>query len=130
MELARETLQQHWLPFTSNREFKREPRLFVRASDMYYRSQTGQKILDGSSGLFTTAAGHCRVEIAKAVGEQVSVLDFTSSFMRGHPAPDGATEFFHGHTHSAHPVACAAGLPILRNCENEALFAKGRELSP
>ena len=23
-------------------------------------------------------------------------------------APDGATEFFHGYTYSAHPVACAA----------------------
>ena len=85
MTVALESLEQHWLPFTNNREFKREPRLFVRASGMHYWSQTGQKILDGSSGLFTTAAGHCRPEIAKAVGEQLSTLDFTPSFMRGHP---------------------------------------------
>jgi beta-alanine--pyruvate transaminase len=85
MELTRETLEHHWLPFTSNREFKREPRLFVRASGMYYWSQTGQKVLDGSSGLFTSAAGHCRPEIAAAVGEQLQTLDFTPSFMRGHP---------------------------------------------
>ena len=56
------------MPFTNNREFKREPRMFVKASGMYYWSQHGNKILDGSSGLFTTAAGHCRPEIAKAVG--------------------------------------------------------------
>jgi len=85
MSVALESLEQHWLPFTNNREFKREPRLFVRASGMHYWSQTGQKILDGSSGLFTTAAGHCRPEIAQAVGEQLSTLDFTPSFMRGHP---------------------------------------------
>jgi beta-alanine--pyruvate transaminase len=85
MELTLDALEQHWLPFTNNREFKREPRLFVRASGMYYWSQTGHQVLDGSSGLFTTAAGHCRPEIAKAVGEQLQSLDFTPSFMRGHP---------------------------------------------
>jgi beta-alanine--pyruvate transaminase len=90
MELTLETLEQHWLPFSNNREFKREPRLFVRASGMYYWSQHGRKILDGSSGLFTTPAGHCRAEIAEAVSEQLHTLDFTPSFMRGHP---GGFEF-------------------------------------
>ncbi len=85
MELTLDALEQHWLPFTNNREFKREPRLFVRARGMYYWSQTGHQVLDGSSGLFTTAAGHCRPEIAKAVSEQLQSLDFTPSFMRGHP---------------------------------------------
>jgi beta-alanine--pyruvate transaminase len=85
MDLTLESLERHWLPFTNNREFKREPRLFVRASGMYYWSQTGQKVLDGSSGLFTSAAGHCRPEIAAAVAEQLQTLDFTPSFMRGHP---------------------------------------------
>ncbi len=85
MDFTNDMLEQHWLPFTPNRDFKREPRLFVRASGMYYWSQNGDKILDGSSGLFTTAAGHCRPEIAKAVNEQLQTLDFTPSFMRGHP---------------------------------------------
>jgi beta-alanine--pyruvate transaminase len=52
---------------------------------MYYWSQNGAKILDGCSGLFTTAAGHCRPEIASAVNEQLLSLDFTPSFMRSHP---------------------------------------------
>jgi beta-alanine--pyruvate transaminase len=73
------------MPFTANRDFKREPRLFVRASGMHYWSSSGDKILDGSSGLFTSAAGHCRPEIAAAVAEQLQTLDFTPSFMRGHP---------------------------------------------
>ena len=84
MELTEATLEQHWMPFTNNREFKREPRMFAKASGMYYWSQHGAKILDGSSGLFTTPAGHCRPEIAKAVGEQLQTLDFTPSFLRGH----------------------------------------------
>ncbi len=86
MEITSETLERHWLPFTDNRGFKREPRLFVRAEGMYYWNHRGERILDGSSGLFTSAAGHCRPEIAKAVGEQLGTLDFTPSFMRGHPA--------------------------------------------
>jgi beta-alanine--pyruvate transaminase len=85
MELTTETLEQHWLPFTNNRAFKREPRLFVRASGMYYWSQHGRKILDGSSGLFTSAAGHCRPEITQAVSEQLNTLDYAPTFMRAHP---------------------------------------------
>jgi beta-alanine--pyruvate transaminase len=85
IEMSASLLESHWLPFTDNRAFKREPRLFVRASGMHYWNERGDRILDGSSGLFTSAAGHCRPEIAKAVGEQLQTLDFTPSFMRGHP---------------------------------------------
>jgi beta-alanine--pyruvate transaminase len=85
VEITQQTMERHWLPFTDNRGFKREPRLFVRASGMHYWNDRGGKILDGSSGLFTSAAGHCRPEIARAVGEQLQTLDFTPSFMRGHP---------------------------------------------
>jgi beta-alanine--pyruvate transaminase len=85
METTLEKLERHWMPFTANRDFKRDPRLFVRASGMYYWSSAGGKVLDGSSGLFTSAAGHCRPEIATAVAEQLQTLDFTPSFMRGHP---------------------------------------------
>ncbi len=86
MDMRLENLERHWMPFTNNREFKREPRLFVRASGMHYWTATGRKVLDGSSGLFTSAAGHCRAEIADAVARQLQTLDFTPSFMRGHPA--------------------------------------------
>src|SRR5882757_6383926 len=85
MDMTLENLERHWMPFTNNREFKREPRLFVRASGMHYWTSTGRKVLDGSSGLFTTPAGHCRAEIATAVAKQLQTLDFTPSFMRGHP---------------------------------------------
>jgi beta-alanine--pyruvate transaminase len=85
MEMTLENLERHWMPFTSNRDFKRQPRMFVRASGMYYWDPSGRKVLDGSSGLFCSPAGHCRPEIATAVAEQLQTLDFTPSFMRGHP---------------------------------------------
>jgi beta-alanine--pyruvate transaminase len=86
MQMTLENLERHWMPFTNNREFKREPRLFARASGMHYWTPNGRKLLDASSGLFCSAAGHCRAEIASAVATQLQTLDFTPSFMRGHPA--------------------------------------------
>jgi beta-alanine--pyruvate transaminase len=85
IEMSASLLESYWLPFTDNRAFKREPRLFVKAKGMHYWNERGDRILDGSSGLFTSAAGHCRSEIAAAVSQQLETLDFTPSFMRGHP---------------------------------------------
>ena len=85
MTITSAEMERHWLPFTDNRSFKREPRVFARAEGMYYWDPNGRKILDGSSGLFTSAAGHCRPEIARAVAKQLETLDFTPSFMRSHP---------------------------------------------
>jgi beta-alanine--pyruvate transaminase len=75
----------HWMPFTPNRDFKAEPKLVARAEGLYYWTPEGKKVLDGSSGLFTSAAGHCRKEIAEAVHAQLLELDYTPSFLRGHP---------------------------------------------
>ncbi|MCI4662885.1 MAG: aminotransferase class III-fold pyridoxal phosphate-dependent enzyme [Neomegalonema sp.] len=44
-------------------------------------------------------------------------------------APEGAIEFFHGYTYSAHPAACAAGLATLKLYESEGLFERARDLS-
>ena len=37
-----------WLPFTPNRDFKAEPRLFARAEGVHYFTPDGRKLLDGS----------------------------------------------------------------------------------
>ena len=64
--MTAESLERHWMPFTPNRDFKHHPRMFVRASGMHYFDPSGRKVLDGSSGLFTSAAGHCRPGCARA----------------------------------------------------------------
>ncbi|MBK1681405.1 aminotransferase class III-fold pyridoxal phosphate-dependent enzyme [Rhodocyclus tenuis] len=78
-------LAEYWLPFTPNRDFKKSPKLVARAEGMYYYDPQGRPIIDGASGLFASAAGHGRPEIADAVGRQLRELDFTSSFYRSHP---------------------------------------------
>ncbi|QPC41763.1 aminotransferase class III-fold pyridoxal phosphate-dependent enzyme [Kaustia mangrovi] len=78
-------LDAHWMPFTANRAFKADPKIVTGADGMYFRNASGGRVLDGSSGLFTSAAGHCRKEIADAVDRQLRELDYAPSFMRGHP---------------------------------------------
>jgi beta-alanine--pyruvate transaminase len=78
------SMEHQWLPFTPDRDFKNDPRIFSRARGVFYYSDRGEEIFDGSSGLFTTPAGHGRVEIADAVRDQILELDFTSSFYRSH----------------------------------------------
>ena len=78
------TMQPFWMPFSANKEFKSEPRLFARAKGMYFYTPDGREVIDASAGLFCVAAGHCREEIAQAVYEQLQTLDFTAPFLRGH----------------------------------------------
>jgi beta-alanine--pyruvate transaminase len=76
---------EYWMPFTSNRDFKADPKMVVRAEGMYYWSDHGDRIIDASSGLMCVNAGHSRKEIADAVYKQLNELDFVPPFMRGHP---------------------------------------------
>ena len=86
MQYTANTLEKHWMPFTGNRDFKADPRLVVRGEGVYYWDHKGGRILDGSSGLFCSAAGHCRPEIADAVYKQIKEMDFVAPFQSGHPA--------------------------------------------
>jgi beta-alanine--pyruvate transaminase len=81
----RPPLEHLWLPFTPNRDWKRDPAIFTRAAGMHYWTETGQRVLDGCSGLFCVPAGHGRMEIADAVHTQLRELDFAGGFLRGHP---------------------------------------------
>ena len=82
---VKSTLQPYWMPFSPNKEFKAEPKMFSRAKGMYFYTPEGQEVIDASAGLFCVAAGHCREEIAQAVYEQLQTLDFTAPFLRAHP---------------------------------------------
>jgi beta-alanine--pyruvate transaminase len=78
-------LQPYWMPFSPNKEFKHEPKMFTRAEGMYFYTPEGRQVIDASAGLFCVAAGHCRREIAEAVHRQLLTLDFTAPFLRAHP---------------------------------------------
>ena len=39
-------LESYWMPFTANRDFKKEPRIVCSAEGMYYKSLEGKDILD------------------------------------------------------------------------------------
>lgn len=78
-------LDAFWMPFTANRDFKSAPRLLTRAAGMYYFSDDGRRILDGTSGLWCVNAGHCREPIVRAVQAKVAELDFAPTFQMGHP---------------------------------------------
>ena len=78
-------LENYWMPFTSNRAFKADPRLITTADGMYYTSLDGCRILDGSAGLWCVNAGHAHPKIVEAVSRGVRTLDFAPNFQYGHP---------------------------------------------
>ncbi len=79
-------LDAHWMPFTGNRQFKANPRMFVAAEGAYLIDSDGKKVFDGLSGLWCSGLGHCRREIVEAVQKQVATLDYAPAFQFGHPA--------------------------------------------
>jgi beta-alanine--pyruvate transaminase len=83
--LSQEQLDAHWMPFTANRQFKKDPRMIVSANGNYYTDAHGRKIFDGLSGLWTCGAGHGRDEITEAIANQAKQLDYSPAFQYGHP---------------------------------------------
>ncbi len=85
MEYNTNSLEENWMPFTGNRDFKKSPRLVVRGEGIHYFDHKGGKILDGSSGLFCCPLGHARPEIAEAVHQQLLTNDYSPPFQMSHP---------------------------------------------
>ena len=75
----------YWMPFTANRQFKKNPRLFVKAAGMHYWTDDGRQILDGVAGLWCVNAGHGRPKIVKAIQDQAAEMDFAPPFQMAHP---------------------------------------------
>ncbi len=78
-------LDNYWMPFTGNREFRRNPRMIVAAEGVRFIAADGRRILDGLSGLWCCGAGHNRPEIADAIARQARNLDYAPAFQFGHP---------------------------------------------
>ena len=77
------SLNEHWMPFSANRDFKKNPRLITGAKGVYLKTHEGNTLIDASSGLFCNPLGHGREEIAEAVGKQLRELDFVLPFNQG-----------------------------------------------
>ena len=75
----------YWMPFTSNRQFKKAPRLLAKASGMHYWDVHGRQILDSIAGLWCVNAGHARPRIVQAIQQQAAEMDFCPPFQMGHP---------------------------------------------
>ena len=84
MRLDHQSMENLWMPFTSNRDFKSDPRIVARGEGVYLYTPEGNPIIDASSGLFCCAAGHSRPEIADAVHRQLATLAYTAPFQLGH----------------------------------------------
>jgi len=85
-------LENFWMPFTANRQFKAKPRMLVSAKDMHYTSDDGRQVIDGCAGLWCVNAGHNREEIISAIKAQLDTLDFAPTFQMGHPMAFKAAE--------------------------------------
>jgi beta-alanine--pyruvate transaminase len=82
----RNSMDAFWMPFSTTRAFRAQPRLFVGAEGMHYVTDDGRRILDSLAGLWCVNAGHGRKPIVEAIQRQAASLDFVSSFMMSHPA--------------------------------------------
>ena len=78
------SLENFFMPFTANKDFKKEPRLLEKGEGVYYYNHKGDKVIDCSSGLFCVPLGHGRKEIADAVHQQLLKLDYAPSFAISH----------------------------------------------
>ena len=77
------SLNEHWMPFTSNKLFKEHPRLIVEAKGVYLKNHQGKTQIDASSGLFCNPLGHGREEIIEAITKQLKTVDYAQPFQQG-----------------------------------------------
>ena len=79
------SLAEYWLPFTDNKGFKENPRLITQASGVYMTDHKGGAVIDGSSGLFCSPAGHSHPKIIEAVHQAMQTMTYVAPFGSAHP---------------------------------------------
>lgn len=73
-----------WMPFTASRSFAANPRILAGASGMFYHTDDGRAMIDGTGGLWSCNAGHGHPTITAAIKRQADALDFVHCFNQGH----------------------------------------------
>ena len=89
-------MDSQWLPFTPNRSFKQDPRVFVAADGMYFTTHDGKKVIDGISSLWCVGAGHNRKPINEAIKKQLDTLDYATAFNASNDKAFQAAELIAG----------------------------------
>lgn len=95
--MTTKNLDNYWMPFTANRQFKANPRLVKSADGMYFTLTDGRKLLDGIAGLWCCNAGHNRPRIVEAIRKQAGELDYSPAFQMGHEKQFELAERLAGH---------------------------------
>jgi beta-alanine--pyruvate transaminase len=73
-------MDSQWLPFTPNRSFAKDPRIFVAADGLHFTTHDGRQVIDGISSLWCVGAGHNRKPINEAIKKQLDTLDYGTAF--------------------------------------------------
>jgi beta-alanine--pyruvate transaminase len=74
------SMDHQWLPFTPNRGFRKDPRVFVAADGIIFTTHDGKQVIDGISSLWCVTAGHNRKPINEAIKKQLDTLDYATAF--------------------------------------------------
>ena len=85
-------MDHQWLPFTPNRSFKSDPRVFVAADGCEFTTHDGKKVIDGISSLWCVTAGHNRKPINEAIKKQLDTLDYATAFQASNDQAFKASE--------------------------------------
>ncbi len=82
----------HWMPFTANRQFHKDPRVIVAAEQNHFISEDGRRVFDSLSGLWCCGYGHNRPEISAAINNQLHIMDYAPAFQYTHPGATALAE--------------------------------------
>ncbi len=74
-----------WQPFTNNRAFVDNARMFTRAEGCFLYTDEDRSVLDITAGLWCCNIGHARKSVADAVHAQLMQIDFAPPFQFGTP---------------------------------------------
>ena len=72
-----------WKPFTPNKEFNKDPKIFVKSDGMYYYTDKNEKILDAVAGLWCCNLGNNNKKVVKAIKKQASTMYYSTAFNIG-----------------------------------------------
>ena len=87
-QIKKDALTYLWPFFHENEELaKKKPKIFTEGRGMYIKDIDGKEYLDSFASLLTTVCGHGRKEIADAVYEQMSKIEFFPNYIDSYTVP-------------------------------------------